>query len=195
MADRVVRVNLPPRKVALPHMMVGRPSHNRDFIETEQFMTDESKEDVFDVERVRNLVELMIEHGLTEIDLRQHGNTVRLKREVQPLVPQAIAAPAPIPVGAALAATPAAPADVDSDLLIIKSPMVGTYYSRANPESDAFVSVGQNVTADKTVCIIEAMKVFNEIAAEVSGTIVAILVEDEEPVEFGKPLMKVRPHS
>ncbi len=156
-------------------------------------MTDESKDDVFDVDRVRSLVELMIEHGLTEVDLRQHGSTVRLKRETQPAVG---AAPAPMIAAApvvASSAPPAAAAD-DSDLLVIKSPMVGTYYGRPKPDADAFVKVGQTISPDTTVCIIEAMKVFNDIAAEVSGTIVAILVEDEEPVEFGKPLMKVRPN-
>ena len=156
-------------------------------------MSDESKEDVFDVDRVRNLVELMIEHGLTEVDLRQHGSTVRLKRDLMPqpgsYVPAAMA-----PMAAPAAAPAAPPAEDDSDLLVIKSPMVGTYYGRPKPDAEAFVKVGQSISPDTTVCIIEAMKVFNDIAAEVSGTIVAILVEDEEPVEFGKPLMKVRPN-
>lgn len=157
-------------------------------------MTDESKEDVFDVDRVRDLVELMIEHGLTEIDLRKHGSTMRLKRETQQVISQPLAA-APLPVASTPPPAAAAPAaDADADLLIVKSPMVGTFYGRPNPESDAFVQVGQSITADTTVCIIEAMKVFNEIAAEVSGTVVAVLVDDEEPVEFGKPLFKVRPH-
>lgn len=155
-------------------------------------MTDESKEDVFDVDRVRSLVELMIEHGLTEVDLRQHGSTVRLKRETQPAVGQPMIAAAPLVASSAPPA--AAPVADDSDLLIIKSPMVGTYYGRPKPDAEAFVKVGQTISPDTTVCIIEAMKVFNDIAAEVSGTIVAILVEDEEPVEFGKPIMKVRPN-
>ena len=73
--------------------------------------------------------------------------------------------------------------------------MVGTFYSRPNPDSDSFVQVGQTISEDTTVCIIEAMKVFNEIAAEVSGTVEAVLVGNEEPVEFGKPLFKIRPNS
>ena len=89
----------------------------------------------------------------------------------------------------------AAAADDDPDYFIIKSPMVGTFYIRPNPDSKSFVQVGQEITADTTVCIIEAMKVFNEIPAEVAGKVVAILVENEEPVEFGKPLMKIRPLS
>ena len=72
--------------------------------------------------------------------------------------------------------------------------MVGTYYGRPKPDAEPFVKVGQTISPDTTVCIIEAMKVFNDIAAEVSGTIVSILVDEEEPVEFGKPLMKVRPN-
>ncbi len=159
-------------------------------------MSDEEN-DVFDVDRVRSLVELMIEHGLSELDLRQHGQTIKLRRGGEENV---VVAPAPMvapaPVAAAAPAAPAAPADAEdeSDLVIIKSPMVGTYYGRPNPESDSFVQVGQDISADTTVCIIEAMKVFNEIAAEVSGKVVAVLVDNEEPVEFGKPLFKVRPH-
>lgn len=158
-------------------------------------MSDEQNDDVFDVDRVRNLVELMIEHGLSEVDLRQHGQTIRLRRGgEQP----ALLAPAPLGTVASQPgpAPPAAPvaATEDADLHIIKSPMVGTFYGRPNPESEPFVQVGQDVSADTTICIIEAMKVFNEIAAEVSGKIVAVLVDEEEPVEFGKPLFKVRPH-
>jgi acetyl-CoA carboxylase biotin carboxyl carrier protein len=148
----------------------------------------EQDDDVFDLDRVRELVQLMIEHELTEVDLRQHGQTIRLKRGGDPTI-------APTQVVAAGPTNASHVASPDEGLLIIKSPMVGTYYSRANPEGDPFVKVGQDITADSTVCIIEAMKVFNEIPAEVAGKVVAILVEDEEAVEFGKPLMKVRPHS
>lgn len=157
-------------------------------------MSDQQN-DIFDVERVRNLVEMMIEHGLTEVDLRQHGQTIRLRRGGDPVMAvQSAVAPAPIAssAGASAAASPAA--DEDANLTVIKSPMVGTFYSRANPESEPFVKVGQDISEDTTICIIEAMKVFNEIAAEVSGTVVAVLVDNEEPVEFGKPLFKVRPH-
>jgi acetyl-CoA carboxylase biotin carboxyl carrier protein len=154
-------------------------------------MSDEQNDDIFDVDRVRNLVELMIEHGLTEVDLRQHGQTIRLRRGGEQSAELPVA-PAVIP--AAISAPPSALAADDADLHIVNSPMVGTFYSRPNPESDAFVQVGQDISADTTVCIIEAMKVFNEIAAEVAGKIVAVLVDDEEPVEFGKPLFKVRPH-
>lgn len=157
-------------------------------------MSDEEN-DVFDVDRVRNLVELMIEHGLSEVDLRQHGQTIRLRRggEVTGMQP-AFAAPASMPAAAPTPPPQSGGADEDADLIVIKSPMVGTFYGRPNPESDSFVKVGQDISEDTTVCIIEAMKVFNEIAAEVSGKVVAVLVDNEEPVEFGKPLFKVRPH-
>lgn len=154
-------------------------------------MSDESQ-DIFDVDRVRNFVELMIEHGLTEVDLRQHGQTIRLRRGGEQVLAAPMAAPAPL---AAPAPTSDAAAAQDSDLIEIKSPMVGTYYERPNPESPPFLKVGQEISPDTTVCIIEAMKVFNEIAAEVSGTVVSVLVQNEEPVEFGKPLFKVRPRS
>ena len=155
-------------------------------------MSDEQN-DIFDVDRVRNLVEMMIEHGLSEVDLRQHGQTIRLRRGIAEQALVAAPAPAAIPTGPSSA--PSSPsASEDANLLTIKSPMVGTFYTRANPDSAPFVKVGQDIAADTTVCIIEAMKVFNEIAAEVSGTVVSVLVDNEEPVEFGKPLFKVRPH-
>ena len=155
-------------------------------------MNDESKDDVFDVDRVRSLVELMIEHGLSEIDLRQHGSTVRLKRELS-AAPLAVPQPV-LPAAPPAPAAPSTSASESDDLQVVTSPMVGTFYGRPNPEAEPFVKVGQSISKKSTVCIIEAMKVFNEIEAEVSGTIEAILVEDGEPVEFGKPLMKVRPN-
>ena len=145
---------------------------------------------VFDLDRVRKLVQLMIEHDLTEVDLREHGQTIRVRRGGE-----STAQTPPIPAGAPAISPPTSDHPAESDLLLIRSPMVGTFYSRANPEAEPFVKIGQDITADTTVCIIEAMKVFNEIPAEVAGKVVAVLVEDEEAVDFGKPLMKVRPHS
>jgi acetyl-CoA carboxylase biotin carboxyl carrier protein len=151
--------------------------------------------DVFDLERIRLLVELMKEHELTEVDLRQAEQRIRLSRGTAPepvmyaaphpqVAPPAAPAPAP-------AASAAAPAEDEAHIAYITSPMVGTFYSRPNPNSDTFVKVGEHVSPDKVVCTVEAMKVFNEIPAEVSGRIVAVLVEDEEPVDFGRPLFKV----
>jgi acetyl-CoA carboxylase biotin carboxyl carrier protein len=99
-----------------------------------------------------------------------------------------VAAPAPAP-----AAAPAAAADDTAGLVAIKSPMVGTFYTAANPESPAFAKVGQQISDDSVVCIIEAMKVFNEIKAEASGTVVKILVNNGQVVEYGQPLFLIKP--
>ena len=145
--------------------------------------------DVFDEDRLCRLVEMMKEHDLSEIDLQEGEQRIRLSRNT------ASAGPAPPAYAAPAAQAPASAAargDADGEnIVVIKSPMVGTFYSKPNPKSPPFVKVGEHVDPEKTVCIIEAMKVFNEIPAEVQGRVVAVLVQDEEPVEFGKPLFKV----
>lgn len=154
---------------------------------------------VFDVERIRRLVELMKEHDLNEIDLRESRHRIRIQRgaAVQYAAAPAFAPPplaAPAPAAAAAPAASGGGKSVAMDgpgITLIKSPMVGTFYSRANPKSNPFVKVGDRVDTNTTICIVEAMKVFNEIPAEVRGTIVAVLVEDGEAVEFDKPLFKV----
>ena len=141
------------------------------------------------MERLLQYVEFMKENDLTEIDLEQDGQKVRLSRGgvAQPIA----AAPSPV------AAAPDAPADDASadgeseHIVTIDSPMVGTFYGSANPDSPAFIKVGDSVGKDTTVCIVEAMKVFNEIPAEISGKIVAVLVNDQDPVDCGKPMFKV----
>ena len=153
--------------------------------------------EVFDLERIKSLVQLMEEHGLSEVDLRNDKQRIRLNRGIsQTVVQQAVAPPMAAPAPAS--ATPStatgasdATSPAEDHIVLIKSPMVGTFYSRPNPEAKPFVEVGDRVSSDQTVCIIEAMKVFNPIPAEISGTIVARLVEDEEPVDFDKPLFKV----
>jgi acetyl-CoA carboxylase biotin carboxyl carrier protein len=159
-------------------------------------------EDVFEVDRIRRLVELMREFDLREIDLRHASQRIRLCRGAEmnaasalTPTPQISAAP---PSTAPRMAAPAAESGEaprreaeGANITYIKSPMVGTFYSRPNPKSERYVSVGDVVTPETTVCIIEAMKVFNEIPAEVRGRIVAVLVDDEEAVEFGRPLFKV----
>ena len=147
------------------------------------------EDDVFDEDRLCRLIEMMKAHDLSEIDLQEDAQRIRLRRNTAPTTPAA-------PVHTIPAASAQAPAtsasDTDGDnITVIKSPMVGTFYTRPNPKSPPFVKVGDHVDAEKTICMIEAMKVFNEIPAEVSGRIVAVLVQDEEPVEFGKPLFKV----
>lgn len=135
---------------------------------------------------------------LSEFELEEEGFKLRLTRKGNeaPQVIQAVAAPAAQPLAsAAPAAVPAAtestPAE-DPNLSTITSPMVGTFYSAASPESPSFVKVGQKTDADTVVCIIEAMKVMNEIQAELSGTIVECLVENGQAVEYGQPLFKVK---
>jgi acetyl-CoA carboxylase biotin carboxyl carrier protein len=144
---------------------------------------------VFDMERLLQYVEFMKENDLTEIDLEQDGQKVRLSRGgvAQPIA----AAPSPV-VAAPVAPADDASADGESEHIVtIDSPMVGTFYGSANPDSPAFIKVGDSVGKDTTVCIVEAMKVFNEIPAEISGKIVAILVNDQDPVDCGKPMFKV----
>lgn len=153
--------------------------------------------DVFDVRKVRRLVELMKEHDLAEVDLKQGDHRIRLRRghdpvvvaaasPVAPVAPPAVAASSPQP------STPAAPPEDEAGITYVTSPMVGTFYTSSNPESPAFVSVGDQVGPETTVCILEAMKVFNEIPAECSGSIVACLVENGDAIEFGQKLFKVK---
>jgi acetyl-CoA carboxylase biotin carboxyl carrier protein len=151
-----------------------------------------TNEDIFDLDRIRRLVELMKEHDLGEVDLQQDEQRIRLTRtsqQVQMAMP--IAAHAPVAAQPVAAAQPAAPAADGEHIAIIKSPMVGTFYTKPNPNSKPFVEVGSVVQAETPVCMIEAMKVFNEIPAEIRGKIVAVLVQNEEAVDFGKPLFKV----
>jgi acetyl-CoA carboxylase biotin carboxyl carrier protein len=158
---------------------------------------EEKASDVFDVERIRSLVELMKEFDLREIDLKASKHCIRLTRgadTVANLPPPVAAPPTPganVPAALESAAAPTEETGDPPHVVVIKSPMVGTFYGRSNPSADPYVRVGDVVTPETTVCVIEAMKVFNEIPAEVNGRVVAILAEDEDPVEFGKPLFKV----
>jgi acetyl-CoA carboxylase biotin carboxyl carrier protein len=145
--------------------------------------------DIFDVKRIRRLVELMNEHELAEIDLRQADQRIRLRKGGEPLI--TTGAPAAPTARAAEAAASPPPAVADANLAVIKSPMVGTFYAAAAQDAPPFVKVGDHVGPTSTVCLIEAMKVFNEIPAEISGQVVAVLVENGEAVEFGQPLFKI----
>lgn len=153
-----------------------------------------SGQDIFDVRKIRRLVELMKEHDLAEIDLQQGEVRVQLRRATAlssaavvppPSVPPPYGPPVPAPEA------PAAPEPDSASGTIIKSPMVGTFYTSADPDSPAFVKVGDHVGPETTICIVEAMKVFNQIPAETTGRIIAMLVENGAPVEFGQPLFKV----
>jgi acetyl-CoA carboxylase biotin carboxyl carrier protein len=152
--------------------------------------------DIFDVKKVRRLIELMKEHDLSELDLKQADNRVRIRRggEVVAYSAPTAAMSRPAAPTTEPAAAPAQAA-ADARMLVIKSPMVGTFYRANGPDSAPFVKVGDRIGPEKTVCIVEAMKVFNEIPAGVSGQVVAILVENGAPVEFGQPLIKVDPEA
>ena len=143
----------------------------------------------------------MKKSDLSEFEIQDQDFKLRIKRDLPGRAPVAAqAAPlaaAPAPVAAAPAAqaapAPAAPAASDPSIKLVTSPMVGTYYCTPSPENPPFVTVGSPIKADSVVCIIEAMKVMNEIKAEMSGTITEILAESGKPVEFGKPLFRIRP--
>ncbi len=154
---------------------------------------------VFTLEGVRFLVELMKENNVSELDWEQGDARLKLRRgAVAPVVDAIpavvpVAAPAPVAPVASVPSASQAPAE-DADAKFIKtidSPMVGTFYASPSPNAAPFVKVGDVVGPEKTVCILEAMKVFNEIQAEISGKIVAVLVKNGDPVEFGAPLFKV----
>jgi len=150
-------------------------------------MSDSGAGDIFDLDRLRGLIELMKEHELGELDLEQDSQRIRLRRGASGAVAPA-AAPAPAP--AAPAAAPAESAEPDN-IVYIKSHMVGTFYARPNPDDPPFCKVGDNVDPETTVCLVEAMKTFNPLEAGVRGQVVAVLVEDGEPVDHDKPLFKV----
>lgn len=162
---------------------------------------EQSSNESFNLDKLKELIELMEKHDLTDVHLRHGGEQWRLRRGPQvvaaaPAAPAAYAAPAAVPAPAAPAAAPeaAAPAAPASNLLEIKSPIVGTFYSSPTPDDPAFVSVGSKVAADSVVCIVEAMKVMNQITADVSGTIEEILVGNGDPVESGQVLLRVEPN-
>lgn len=150
-------------------------------------------DDVFDIDRIRKLIELMKEHELGEIDLRQDNQRIRLcgAGHGSPILSPAMMAP-PVAASMPTAAVSASVSDADGPhIVFVKSPMVGTFYSRANPNAKNFVETGSVVQNDTVICIIEAMKVFNEIPAEMRGKVVQVLVKNEEAVDFGKPLFKI----
>lgn len=151
-----------------------------------------------DIKSLKELVRLMVENDLSEIDLREGEETITIKRGAAgPVVTHAQAPVVHAPANPASAAAPASPAPVASQVedkfAAIESPMVGTFYASPDPESPPYVAVGKNVKADDVVCIIEAMKVFNEIKAERAGVVEKILVQNGQPVEFGQKLFLIRP--
>jgi len=149
-----------------------------------------------DLQEVLKLLDLMESHGLDEIEVEQGGVRIRLKKAGHAsVVAPVIAAPLPpAHSGGNPTAAPAAEklAAKEEELAQVTSPMVGTFYRAASPDADPFVSEGDRVTPEQVICIIEAMKVINEIKAEVEGEVVSILVENGESVEYGQAMMTIR---
>jgi acetyl-CoA carboxylase biotin carboxyl carrier protein len=151
-----------------------------------------------DLKEIRNIVELMNEHGLTHFDLSKKDFQLVLKKGVDADALRSLAASHPAPLAASPALAAPAPAGSDPaaapvvDGSEITSPMVGTFYRKPAPDADNFVDVGSTVSEGQTICIIEAMKVMNEIKAEQSGTITEVMVEDGNPVQFGDVLFRIK---
>jgi acetyl-CoA carboxylase biotin carboxyl carrier protein len=161
------------------------------------------------INEIQDLIKFVSKSGVTEVEIEKKDFKIVIKSEGKAKVeqqyivqaapvaqalpmaapPVAPAAPAPAPTPAA----PAAPANDDSKYIAIKSPMIGTFYRSSSPDKDAFVAVGQSISKGDTVCIIEAMKLFNEIEGEIAGKIVKVLVDDASPVEYDQPLFLIDP--
>lgn len=158
------------------------------------------------IKEIQELIRFVSKSGVSEVEIEQKDFKITIKaenqsREERQVFIQAAQPLAPAPVAAALpqaAPAPAAPAtpaatSSESNYLTIKSPMIGTFYRSAGPDKEPFVSVGDTVSPGKAVCIIEAMKLFNEIESEIGGKIVKVLVDDASPVEYDQPLFLVDP--
>lgn len=163
-----------------------------------------------DLKQIKQLIDLMTRSDLTEFEVEEEGFKLKIRRgqNGQPVVSsssRSSAAPfaagdtapaviAPVPVAAPAASLSVAPAAAaeEAGIIYIKSPMVGTFYSSPSPESKAFAEKGTKVVENTVVCIIEAMKIMNEIQAELKGTVVEVLVESGQPVEYGQRLFKVK---
>lgn len=151
-----------------------------------------------DIEKIKTLTDLMVDNDLTEVMIRDGDQRIVLRRGPVGAAPQVVvttpvsSGPAPLPPSAAAEpALPAAAPEADTGLAIV-SPMVGTFYSAPDPDSPAYLNVGDPVNAETVACVIEAMKVFNEIKAEVAGTVVSIEVQNGQSVEFGQVLFRIR---
>ncbi len=152
------------------------------------------EEPSFNMEELQALAALVNEHGFTDFEFENENIRVRLSKAVT-VAAAPVSAPAPVaaaPAPVADVAPATEPVDEDAGLFKITSPIVGTFYRSPGPDKPPYVSEGSNVSADTTVCIVEAMKLMNEIQAEVSGEIVKIYVQNGEPVEYGQPLFGVK---
>jgi len=147
-----------------------------------------------DIRKIKKLIDLIQESDVAEIEIQEGEESVRISRASTsaPVMVAAPAVPAPVaaaPTAAPVAAEAAAPVAANNTANAVKSPMVGTFYRSSSPEAASFIEVGQTVAAGDVICIIEAMKMFNQIEADRSGTVKAILVENGHPVEFDEPLV------
>ncbi|MEC7524105.1 MAG: acetyl-CoA carboxylase biotin carboxyl carrier protein [Myxococcota bacterium] len=154
-----------------------------------------------DLKQMRELMRAMKQLGMSELEIEQDGNRLYMRRgdpagpaiAMQPMMAAAPSVPPPAPAPAAPAAPPpAAEAKDDPNVVYITSPFVGTFYRAPSPDAPTFVEKGQKIAAGDVLCIVEAMKLMNEIESEISGTIVEILVENGKPVEYGDQLFKVQ---
>jgi len=154
-----------------------------------------------DIRKIKKLIELLEDSSLTEIEIVEGEESVRLARGGQTqagsvVTPSVVAAaPAPVPLPATTAPADEPPKSEEDQVPegeLVLSPMVGTFFSASGPGADPFVSLGERVGVGDTLCIIEAMKMFNQIEADVSGTVVAILAENGQPVEYDQPLFVIR---
>lgn len=153
-----------------------------------------------DLDRMKALLSLLADHDVSEFQYKDEEQSIRLRlgpppafATMQPMqAMQSMAAPAAAGALPAPAAAPAAAAAPTENLIVVESPMVGTFYRSPSPDSPPYVEVGQAVTKGAVLCIVEAMKLLNEIEADKSGTVVEILVENGQPVQFGQPLFKLR---
>jgi acetyl-CoA carboxylase biotin carboxyl carrier protein len=151
------------------------------------------------LETVRGLAAVVSEHNLSELIIDRPGATITLRRGAPAAIQMAMPAYAPPPVAmhgfapAAHAPAPAAAEVVDDKSHAVTSPFVGTFYRRPNPDAASYVEVNQRVDKGQVLCIVEAMKLMNEIEADISGTVIAVLSEDGAPVEYGQPLFKIAP--
>jgi len=154
-----------------------------------------------DITQIQDLIKFVSKSGVSEVEIEKKDFKITIKAEGKPkkgqVVQQVIAQPAPVAaapvVAAPVAPAPAAPASDEGNYEPVRSPMIGTFYRSSGPDKPPFVSVGDTIKKGQVICIIEAMKLFNEIESEVSGKVVKVLVDDSKPVEYDQPLFLVEP--
>ena len=150
-----------------------------------------------DLKEIQALIKFVAKSGAQEVSLETEDFKINIKTASegsdQPTIIQTVAPQAAMPVAAAPAPAAEAPAEDNSNYIEVKSPMIGTFYRSPSPDQDAFVKVGSEIKPGDVLCIVEAMKLFNEIESEVSGKIVKVLVDDQSPIEYDQPLFLVDP--